>query len=129
MLGAGYAGLLATLRLAGKVDPSQTEITLVNAAERFVERIRLHQVAAHQRLRQFSIRDFLRGKAVDFVQGWVKALEPEAQVVQVETPAGVRRIGYDYLLYALGSSAQKTSIPGLAEYAHSVGRPDELRRR
>jgi len=39
--GAGYAGVSCALRLARRV-PSNTNITLISATDRFVERIRLH---------------------------------------------------------------------------------------
>ena len=48
VIGAGYAGLLATVRLAGKTRRDNVNITLVNASDVFVERLRLHQVAANR---------------------------------------------------------------------------------
>jgi len=48
VIGAGYAGLLATVRLAGKTRHNNVAITLVNASDVFVERLRLHQFAANQ---------------------------------------------------------------------------------
>jgi NADH dehydrogenase FAD-containing subunit len=48
VLGAGYAGLLFTTRLAGKVSPGDAHITLVSDSPSFVERPRLHQFAAHE---------------------------------------------------------------------------------
>ena len=44
VIGAGYAGTLAALRLAGK--SKNQNITLINASDTFVERIRLHELAA-----------------------------------------------------------------------------------
>ncbi len=39
VVGAGYAGLLAAKRLARKLRRSDVTITLVNASDRFVERV------------------------------------------------------------------------------------------
>jgi NADH dehydrogenase FAD-containing subunit len=50
IIGAGYAGILAAARLAGRTRRQNVEITLVNAAEVFVERLKLHQVAANQHI-------------------------------------------------------------------------------
>ncbi len=125
ILGAGYAGMLAALRLSGKLGRRQTHITLINASETFVERIRLHQTASGETLRTFSVPKLLRGKPVDFVQGWISALDPDAQTVTVEAAGQTRQIAYDTLLYTLGSSAQKTAIPGLAEHTLSMGRPEQ----
>jgi NADH dehydrogenase FAD-containing subunit len=63
VIGAGYAGLLATKRLARKVRREvrresrnqNVAITLVNASDVFVERLRLHQLAANQPVRQRPI--------------------------------------------------------------------------
>ncbi|MGW1049020.1 FAD-dependent oxidoreductase [Streptomyces sp. NPDC002521] len=51
VLGAGHAGLLAAKRLARRLHRSGATVTLVNASDRFVERVRLHQLAAGQRLK------------------------------------------------------------------------------
>ena len=62
VIGAGYAGLLATVRLAGKTRRQNVQITLINPSERFVERLRLHQYAANQPVRQRPIVEILRGE-------------------------------------------------------------------
>jgi hypothetical protein len=46
VIGAGYAGLLFTIRLAGKVAGQHVQITLVNESDTFTQRPRLHQFAA-----------------------------------------------------------------------------------
>ncbi len=45
VIGAGYDGLLATIRLAGKVRRQNVQITLISGSDKFVERVRLHQMA------------------------------------------------------------------------------------
>src|SRR3954469_23319832 len=51
VLGAGYAGASAAGYLARHLHPDDFEITVVNAEPDFVERLRLHQLAAGQPLR------------------------------------------------------------------------------
>ena len=51
VLGAGYAGLMAALRLSGKTRKLNTEIVLVNGTDSFIERPRLHQHRRPARLR------------------------------------------------------------------------------
>ena len=75
VIGAGYAGLLATIRLAGKTQPNNVEITLVNASATFVERLRLHQLAANQTLKQRPIRTTLQGTGVHFIEGIVTSID------------------------------------------------------
>ncbi len=52
VLGAGYAGMMAALRLSGKTKKQGANITLVNGADAFVQRPRLHQAATGQAVPQ-----------------------------------------------------------------------------
>ncbi|GAB3876928.1 FAD-dependent oxidoreductase [Kibdelosporangium lantanae] len=88
ILGAGYAGLTAANRLRRHAD-----VTLVNRTDRFVERVRLHQLAAGQDLRVHP----LPWATVGVVTG----IDLVARTVQV----GERAVDYDILVYALGSGA------------------------
>jgi len=47
------------------------------------------------------------------------------QTIHLKVVGGETRIPYDYLLYALGSSAQSTGGPGVTEFAYSIARPAE----
>ena len=121
IIGAGYAGVMAALRLAGKDRKRQAEITLVNASDVFVERIRLHQLATNQNVPQHSIRKLLGKRPVNFVQGWITALDLERRIVHVDVQGESREIGYDNLVYALGSVAAKSGVPGVAEHTYGIG--------
>ena len=125
IIGAGYAGVMAALRLAGKDRKRQAQVTLVNASDAFVERIRLHQVAANQTLPQRSIRKLLGKRPVEFVQGWVSELDLDQHIVHVDAQGETREIGYDTLVYALGSVAAKSSVPGVAEHTYGIGNKAE----
>ena len=121
ILGAGYAGMAAALRLAHKARRHPVQITLVNGSAAFVERIRLHQAAAAERVKQRPIQKLLAGTGVRFVQGWVTSLAPAAQQVIVRTADGEETLRYDTLLYTLGSRTDKDSVPGVRAYALAVG--------
>ena len=45
VLGGGYSGVMAALRLSGRTKRLEVTITLVNAIDHFVERSRLHEKA------------------------------------------------------------------------------------
>jgi NADH:ubiquinone reductase (H+-translocating) len=122
VLGAGYAGMMAAYRLAGTTN---AQITLINASDVFVERIRLHQQAAGQQLKRRSLVDLLRGTRINFVQGKVIALYPEQHTIEVETATGIETVAYDKLVYALGSSTERDKVPGVREYTFGVT-PDEV---
>lgn len=125
IIGAGYAGVMAALRLAGKDRKRQTEITLVNASDTFVERIRLHQVATNQALPQHSIRKLLGKRPVNFVQGWVTKLDLGKKIVHVDVQGEMQSIGYDHLVYALGSVAAKVGVPGVVEHTYGIANKAE----
>lgn len=116
VIGAGFAGLMAARRLAWRTTGSN--ITLVNGTEHFIERLRLHQFAANQQIGQRLLSDILRGTGVSFVRGWVTALHPDQRTITVQTDSGNRQIGYDYLVYALGSTIDRDSVPGVREHAY-----------
>src|SRR5215813_3064264 len=104
VIGAGYAGLLLAVRLGGKTKGLPIEITLVNASDTFLERLRLHQYATNQTLQARPILEMLRGTGVKFLQGRVTAIHPAQREITVETENGLQYQRYDQLVYALGST-------------------------
>lgn len=120
VLGGGYAGVMAALRLSRKTRGENIRLTLVNGADHFVERIRLHQRAANQTIKHYPYARLLKGTGIRFVQGWVTGLSPARQTVTVHTARGDNQIAYDYLIYALGSFVDTRTVPGAAEYAMSL---------
>ncbi|ACQ81768.1 FAD-dependent pyridine nucleotide-disulphide oxidoreductase [Beutenbergia cavernae DSM 12333] len=133
ILGAGYAGASAVGRLAARLHPDDVEITLVNAEPDFVERIRMHQVAAGQELRRRALADALAGTGVTLRVARVAAVDADARAVMLTGPdgaSGADRLGYDTLVYALGSSVARHGVPGVAEHAYDVAsRPGAIRLR
>ena len=123
IIGGGYAGTLAALRLAGKTRGQNAHITLINASDTFVERIRLHQLAAGQtpKLRPFA--QLLHGKHIDFVQGRVTSIDAAQHTVSVQTSNEVQTqiLSYDKLVYALGSMVDTQAVPGIREHALTLG--------
>src|SRR5436190_1504789 len=103
IIGAGYAGLLATVRLAGKLRRQPMNITLVNASDKFVERLQLHHYAANYTLKPRPLASILRGTGVNFVQGYVSRVDPAHHTITVQAGTDTQHIHYDKLIYALGS--------------------------
>lgn len=129
ILGGGYAGLLMAFRLAGSIGKA-AEITLIDAKPYFVERIRLHQMATQQSVPQRFYTELLKGKSVQFVQGWVTAIHPDHNTITFRTATDETTLPYDYLAYALGSVTNKSKVPGVAEHAYAVGgEPDAIKLR
>ncbi|WP_316574122.1 NAD(P)/FAD-dependent oxidoreductase [Nocardia canadensis] len=120
VLGAGYTGMLVAIRLARRTRKLDVAITLVNPSARFTERLRMHQIAAGQELANHHIPDLLAGTGIDFVQGRAIAVDPDARRVHVE---GIGELAYDELVYALGSTTDTTTVPGVAEHAWTLNDP------
>jgi len=126
ILGAGFAGMMAALRLSRKLPKGTAAITLVNASDMFVERTRLHQFAAAQHPKTRRIKDMLRGTRMQFVQGRATSLRPDQKQLTVETATGDQAIPYDHLVYALGSRTDRDRIPGLNN-AYTLDAADAMR--
>lgn len=145
ILGAGYAGTSVAGRLARRLHADDVELTLVNAEPDFVERVRLHQVATGQELRYRPLRDVLAGTGVTLRVARVTAVDVDRRTVTLTGPDGGSdgvldgggygvpdggELGYDTLVYALGSSLDDHGVPGVAEHADEVAsRPGALRLR
>ncbi|MGA5421920.1 NAD(P)/FAD-dependent oxidoreductase [Streptomyces lavendulocolor] len=130
VLGAGYAGAFAAGNLARRLSPADTEITVVNAVPDFVERMRLHQLAAGQDLAPRRLADVFAGTGVRLRLARVTGVDPERRTVALAGEdgaggenggdGGAGELAYDTLLYALGSSVADHGVPGVAEYAFDV---------
>ncbi|MET9533507.1 MULTISPECIES: FAD-dependent oxidoreductase [unclassified Streptomyces] len=123
VLGAGYAGLAAAKRTAGRLRGTGARVTLVNASDRFVERVRLHQIAAGQRLRELPLRRLLAGTGIALVVARVTAVDADARTVRLDSAPDT--LGYDTLVYALGSGADTAAVPGAAAHASAVATYDD----
>src|SRR6266704_4651433 len=83
VIGAGYAGLLFTMRLAGKVARQHVQIALVNESDTFTERPRLHQFATNQGVQWRSLPQMLRRTHVQFIQRRVTSIDPSYHEISI----------------------------------------------
>jgi len=116
ILGAGYAGVNCAVRLARRSRGQAVRITLVNASDRLVERIRLHEQAAGRRPPEHDLRGILRGTGVALQVGYATAIDLEAQVLVV----GEERLPWDRLVLALGSHTDIDAVAGVREHAFTL---------
>lgn len=113
VVGGGYAGAVAANHLRVRDD---VDITLVNARPVFVERIRLHQLAAGTGTATVDYATLL-GEGIELVVDTVDHIDAAARELVL---ASGSRLSYDYLIYAVGSSGATPAVPGAAEYAFSI---------
>ncbi|MEV6279673.1 FAD-dependent oxidoreductase [Nocardia sp. NPDC051832] len=120
VLGAGYAGAITAGRLAKRLHRDDVEITLINADPDFVERVRLHQLAAGPDLPARPLRKIFAGTGVQLRIARVGAVDADRKTVDVVGEQGAETIAYDTLVYALGSTVADFGVPGVVEHAHHV---------
>ncbi|MBT2233601.1 NAD(P)/FAD-dependent oxidoreductase [Nonomuraea sp. NEAU-A123] len=122
VIGGGYAGTLAANRLRMRAD---VDITLVNPRPEFVERIRLHQFVARTGDATIDYGTLL-GEGIRLVVDSVTRIDTAARTVQL---ASGRALDYDYVIYAVGSTAATPSaVPGAAEFAYDIAEWESAQR-
>ncbi|MEV7142137.1 NAD(P)/FAD-dependent oxidoreductase [Streptomyces tauricus] len=131
VLGAGYTGAIAAGRLARRLHRDEVAITLVNAEPDFVERVRMHQLAAGQDLTSRPLSEMFEGTGVELRIAEVTGVDADRRTVTVtEKDGGTGQLPYDTLVYALGSGWNDQGVTGTAEHAHEIAsRPGALRLR
>lgn len=120
VIGAGYAGTTAALRLA-----PDHHVTLVDATGTFTERIRLHEYVAGRPSVTVPLAELTEGTGIETVTARVTDIDLAGRTVRTE---GGAALPYTALVYALGSVTD-TRAPGVREHAYTVENADELRKR
>ncbi|TFC92169.1 NAD(P)/FAD-dependent oxidoreductase [Cryobacterium sp. TMT3-29-2] len=126
IVGAGYAGVLAANRLQASLTETERlsmSIVMVNPRAVFIDRIRLHQLAAGTTDAATIPLDHVLHPDVTVIVGEVTRILPERNGIVIDAAKGPIELPYDVLIYAVGSGAPP-SIPGGAS-SHSVGTHDE----
>ncbi|MFD0290735.1 NAD(P)/FAD-dependent oxidoreductase [Streptomyces sp. NPDC127118] len=121
VIGGGYAGVTAANRLAQRADVT---VTLINPRPDFVERIRLHQLVGGSNDAVVDYGEVLAGN-IRLVVDSVATIDAAGRGVEL---AGGSTVGYDYLIYAVGSGSAEPDVPGAAEFAHPIATLEEARR-
>lgn len=121
VIGGGYAGVMAANRLTRRDDVT---VTLINPRPTFVERIRLHQHVGGSHDAVVEYRKVLAGR-VGLVVDTVTRIDVAERSVATATGDTV---GYDYLIYAVGSGSADPRVPGAAEFAYPIADLEEAQR-
>ncbi|MET9214472.1 MULTISPECIES: NAD(P)/FAD-dependent oxidoreductase [unclassified Nocardia] len=121
VVGGGYAGVMAANRLTQRDDVA---VTVVNPRARFVERIRLHQLVGGTDDAVAEYGDVL-ATGVRLVVDTVTGIDAAGRTVAL---GGGDTIGYDYLIYAVGSGSAAPRVPGAGEFAYPIASLEEAQR-
>jgi len=119
VLGAGYGGLITTVKLQKSLGANQANITLVNKHDYHYQSTWLHESAAgtlhHDRVR-IPIKDVINTSKVNFVIDTVVSIDPKEKKVILEND----ELTYDILVVSLGFESATFGIPGLEENAYMI---------
>ncbi|CAN7592709.1 NAD(P)/FAD-dependent oxidoreductase [Mycolicibacterium frederiksbergense] len=112
VIGGGYAGVIAANHLRCNPDVA---VTLINPRAEFVERIRLHQLVTGSDDAVVDYAEIL-GADVRLLVGTAERIDAAARTVTVAGDT----VGYDYLIYAVGSTGAALNVPGATEFAYPI---------
>ncbi len=122
IVGAGFGGLATVEALAN----AEVDVTLIDRHNFATFQPLLYQVATaglNPGDVAFPVRTVLRSKRrMRFVQGVLASHDAEDKYVTLEDG---RSIGYDYLVLAVGASANYFGIEGAREHSHAIYTLDE----
>jgi NADH dehydrogenase FAD-containing subunit len=93
-------------------------VALINAEERFVERVRLQEaMVAPVRPRIASLYAYLARTPVEFIRARVLSLDPVRSTINMEAGGVRREVSFTQLIYALGSHVDADNVPGALQHA------------
>jgi NADH:ubiquinone reductase (H+-translocating) len=121
VIGGGYAGVMAANRLTRRDDVT---VTVVNPRPVFVPRLRLHQLVGGTHDAVVDYREVL-AEGVRLVVDGATRIDAAGRGVTLTEGGG---IGYDHLIYAVGSGSAGPRVPGAAEFAYPISTLEAARR-
>jgi NADH dehydrogenase len=119
ILGAGYGGILTSLRLQKELNYNEADVTLVNKHDYHYITTHLHMPAAgtdHPDNARVNISKLIDEFKIDFVKSTVVQIRPQDRKVILEDGT----LSYDYLVIGLGGESETFGIPGLADNAFTI---------
>src|SRR5689334_6574951 len=122
VLGGGFAGVVAAERLAEQLG-DEHQITLVSRSRQFVFYPALVRLAFGKCERDdvsFDLRQSLLNRKVNFIEAEVARIDPFERIVTIAHGEVEGKLGYDYLIFALGRRLATERIPGFYEHAHHL---------
>jgi len=122
VLGGGFGGVVAAERLAEKLG-DEHQITLVSRSRQFVfypALVRLAFGKCQPSDVSFDLRQTMLNRRVNFIEAEVAYIDPFDRTVTIAHGQVEGKLGYDYLVFALGRRLATEQIPGFYEHAHHL---------
>jgi NADH:ubiquinone reductase (H+-translocating) len=120
ILGGGYGGVHAALKLEKAARRGQIDLSLVSRDNYFLQKPLMAEALSGS-IQPLHIVNPIRRVArfTNFYKAEVEAIDAEAHQVTLRYPGHTHYhyLPYDYLVIALGSSSDLSRLPGMAEHA------------
>lgn len=121
IIGGGFGGVYCAKAMCSLLKGDKDyEVVLVNKNNYFLFTPLLHEVAASNlsgRSVTLPIRESIRERNFTFVKGTATKVDAKSRSVIVDMGRREAKIGYDYLVLALGSTSNFFGIEGADKYA------------
>ena len=122
ILGGGFAGVVAAERFAEQLGDDH-QITLVSRSRQFVfypALVRLAFGKCYPADVSFDLRHSMLNRKINFIEAEVAHIDPIERSVTIAHGEVEGRLGYDYLIFALGRRLASERIHGFYEHAHHL---------
>ncbi|HEY0764619.1 MAG TPA: FAD-dependent oxidoreductase [Pyrinomonadaceae bacterium] len=122
ILGGGFGGVVTAERLAAQLG-DEHQITLVSRSRNFVfypALVRLAFGKCEPEDVSFDLRNAMLNRRVNFIEAEVARIVPLERNVTIAHGEVDGKLGYDYLVFALGRRLATERIPGFYEHAHHL---------
>lgn len=119
ILGAGYGGIIAAMRLQKTLNYNEADVTLVNKHDYHYITTHLHMPAAgtdDPNNARVNIAKLIDESKINFLKASVTEIRKDEKKVILEEG----ELHYDYLIIGLGGETETFGIPGMLENALSI---------
>jgi NADH dehydrogenase len=119
ILGAGYAGIIAAMRLQKVLNYNEADVTLVNKHDYHYITTHLHMPAAgtdNPNNARVAIAKLIDESKINFLKGTITEIRKADKKIILEDG----ELHYDYLIIGLGGETETFGIPGMLEHALSI---------
>jgi len=114
IIGAGYGGLTAALRLERLLKKHPFfKVHLIDRNPYHTIKTQLHEAAVRKAEVSIPLYKILKNRNIQFHLGEVKNIDVENKTVQINNGM----LGYKFLIIAIGSKVNYYNIPGMAEHS------------
>jgi len=127
ILGGGFGGVVAAERLAEQFGDDH-QITLVSRSRQFVfypALVRLAFGKCQPADVSFDLRQTLLNRRINFIEAEVAHIHPVERNITIAHGEVEGKLGYDYLVFALGRRLATERITGFYEHAHHLLNADK----